>query len=606
MKDSSTNNPTETNMRRSRLFPAVAALVFAAAPVWQAIAQASMASQPNTDPDKVYLEHADRLVKTLASVNETGEYQVLTGNVRMRKGGMVMTCDSAHFYENSNSFEAFSNVRMEQGDTLFVFGDQLFYDGAEELATLFADPGKTVRLINRDVTLKTYVFYYDLRQDFGYYDNWGELSDRNNTLTSIEGEYHPATKDAWFYNRVELMSPRRQKNDTTLMMTDSLNYNTATAVAEILAPTRIVNSDGVILTHSGTYDTRSGVANLVSRSTVLTNRGNTLTGDTLIFDRNKGIGEAFGNVVITDSARQSRLEGFYGYYNDPLDSAFITGRAVAKEYSRGDTLFLHGDTIKAYVEINGTDSVHITDVFHRVRFFRSDIQGICDSLSATDADSLLRMYRNPVIWSGNRQITGNVIFVHSNDSMPDKALLPEGGIMSEHIAEDCYNQLSGNKMTAWLNDSTIERLYVEGNVMMYLFPMENDSTYNKYVYLESSTMDAWFEDSRPKKINFWPETNYDIVPLYLAKRRDYRLQAFRDYADLRPLSPDDIFIVPEGMTELIESATLNDKTLRHHPAAERQSTGPELPESGEATEPEEPTTEPEAGEATEPKEPEAE
>ncbi|MCM1109690.1 MAG: LPS export ABC transporter periplasmic protein LptC [Clostridium sp.] len=536
------------------------------------------AAEPDpADQNKVFLRHADRLVHTPGSVDEFGEYQVLVGNVVMTKGGMTMTCDSAHFYDQSNSFEAFGNVRMEQGDTLFVYGDRLFYDGPQELATLSGDLGRKVRMINRDVTLQTYIFYYDLADEVGYYDNWGELTDPTNRLVSIEGEYSTRDKNAWFYHQVELTGNTTSANPTR-MTTDSLNYNTVTHIAEILAPTVIVNDDGTIYSTSGTYNTETGQADLYARSTVRTFRGNTLTGDTLFFDRSTGVGEAFGNMILTDSARQVSLFGDYGYYNDPIDSAFVTGRALAKEYSRGDTLYLHGDTINAWMELVQTDSLtvdtmHVMNAFHRVRFYRSDIQGLCDSVSVTERDSLLRMYRHPVIWSGERQIAGNVIYLHVNDSVPDWARLPESGLMSEHIAEDCFNQLGGTDMTAFLNDSTIERLYVEGNVQMILFPMENDSTYNKYIFLESSTMDAYFEDQRPKKINFWPETTYDVVPLYLAKRSAYKLADFRDYSDLRPVSPADVFVVPQGMTDLMSLPADDDKPRRSRAATTRTTTG---------------------------------
>lgn len=526
-----------------------------------AVLASSMAQQPaggQPERNKVYLEHADRLVRTPQTVDDEGAYQVLVGNVTMRKEGMLMTCDSAHFYDQSNSFNAFGNVSMEQGDTLFVYGDELYYNGPEELATLYADPGKYVRLINRDVTLKTYVFYYDLADDVGYYDNWGELTDKENRLESIEGEYYPSTKDAFFYMNVELTS--LGKTDTLRMTTDSLTYNTETNIARIMAPSVITSADGQIYSTSGTYNTTDGEASLYRRSTVVTTQGNTLTGDTLFYDRNTGIGEAFGNMVMVDSARQSTLYGDYGYYNELRDSAFVTGRALAKEYSQGDTLYLHGDTINAYVEL--PDSMRVTNVFHNVRFYRSDLAGICDSISVTEADSLMRMFRHPVIWSGERQIFGDVIFVHVNDSVPDWARLPESGMMSEHIAEDCYNQLAGTDMTTWFNDSTVDRLYVEGNVQMVLFPMENDSTYNKYVYLESSFMDAYFDGQKPRKINFWPETSYDVVPLYLAKRSAYILQRFRDFSSLRPVSPEDVFNVTPEMVSLLQSVEVSDKSRR--------------------------------------------
>lgn len=523
---------------------------------------------------KVFLEHADLLHYEKIPVAEDAEeipeqYQVLNGNVVMRKGDMFMYCDSAYFYEESNSFDAFGNVRMEQGDTLFVYADELNYDGASELAILYADFGKKVRLINKDVKLETDVFNYDMLNEVGYYTNGGVLTDKQNKLTSVAGEYHPNTKDAYFNYNVHLRS--LQNADTLHIYTDSLDYNTATHIAKIVSKSEIVNSDGVIYSTSGIYNTDTGVGDLYKRSLVVTKRGSTLTGDTLFYDRTKGFGEAFGGVIVTDSVRQVSLHGEYGFYDEIADSAFVTIRALAKEYSRGDTLYLHGDTINAYTE---PDSTKVTNAFHRVRFYRSDMQGICDSLSMTDRDSIMYMYRHPVVWSDERQIFGNVIYLHLNDSTIDWARLPQFGFTAEHIAEDCYNQLSGTDLTAWFNDSTLRRLYVEGNVQLIMFPMENDSTYNKYVQTESSYMDSYYDHNTVDSIHFWPETTTKVVPLYLARKNSYFLPKFAWYEDLRPWSPEDVFNVPQAMIDLINSADPVSSTVTERKTKESERRRP--------------------------------
>lgn len=523
---------------------------------------------------KVFLEHADLLHYEKIPVAEDAEeipeqYQVLNGNVVMRKGDMFMYCDSAYFYEESNSFDAFGNVRMEQGDTLFVYADELNYDGASELAILYADFGKKVRLINKDVKLETDVFNYDMLNEVGYYTNGGVLTDKQNKLTSVAGEYHPNTKDAYFNYNVHLRS--LQNADTLHIYTDSLDYNTATHIAKIVSKSEIVNSDGVIYSTSGIYNTDTGVGDLYKRSLVVTKRGSTLTGDTLFYNRTKGFGEAFGGVIVTDSVRQVSLHGEYGFYDEIADSAFVTIRALAKEYSRGDTLYLHGDTINAYTE---PDSTKVTNAFHRVRFYRSDMQGICDSLSMTDRDSIMYMYRHPVVWSDERQIFGNVIYLHLNDSTIDWARLPQFGFTAEHIAEDCYNQLSGTDLTAWFNDSTLRRLYVEGNVQLIMFPMKNDSTYNKYVQTESSYMDSYYDHNTVDSIHFWPETTTKVVPLYLARKNSYFLPKFAWYEDLRPWSPEDVFNVPQAMIDLINSADPVSSTVAERKTKESERRRP--------------------------------
>lgn len=531
---------------------------------------------------KVFLEHADVWrFDQQPDVAPEDQFQVLVGSVVFRKNDMYMYCDSAHFYEQRNSFEAFSNVRMEQGDTLFVYADELNYDGAEELAVLYTDPGKKVRLINRDVKLETDVFNYDLAQDVGYYNVGGTLSDAQNTLDSQEGEYYPGSKDAFFYFNVHLRS--LGEKDTLEMFTDSLLYNTGTHIARLVSPTRIINADGEILSSSGMYNTESGLADLYARSMVVTNRGNTLTGDTLFYDRDRGIGEAFGNMILTDSAHSSSLHGNYGFYDDRADSAFVTGRALAKEYSRGDTLYLHGDTIYAYLDAE--DSTRVMNVYHKVRFYRSDLQGVCDSLSSTERDSMLYLYRHPVVWNGEKQIFGNVIHVHFNDSAPDWAMLPEFGFMAEHLAEDCFQQMSGTKMTAWFNDSTIRHLFVEGNVMLIMFPMENDSTYNKFAYVESSVMDAWFLNNDIERILFTPATTAKVTPLYLAKRGSYFLPKFAWYEKIRPKSAADVFVIPQEMIDLFNSAPPATITKRAKKSTPAEAGATEAPSPASITAP---------------------
>ncbi len=501
-----------------------------------------------TQPGKVFLEHADRLSQEEGPDNRPRDYQVLAGNVVFRKDAMFMYCDSAYFYEKTNSLDAFSNVRMEQGDTLFVYADELNYNGMTEIAHLYSGHGQQVRMVNRDVTLTTDQFQYDLKRNVGFYEFGGKLFDRQNTLTSIEGYYYPRTKDAYFIDNVKLES--RNRRDTLWMFTDSLRYNTRTHIANLLCPTRIINADGEINSSSGNYNTATGRAFLFSRSTIVTKKGNVLTGDTLFYDRKSGYGEARGNMILNDTVNKSVLYGDYGYFNEVKDSAFVTGDALAKEYSQKDTLYLHGDTINAF---RLPDSTRVTNAFRRVRFYRVDLQGLCDSMSVTERDSMLRMYDHPIVWSGERQISGTEINVHFNDSTVDWARLPLGGIMAEHIAEDCYNQLSGKDMTVWMNDTTVTRLYVEGNVQVIMFPMENDSTYNKFAFVESSFMDAHFNNNQVERILLWPETTGSVTPLYLARRSAYYLPKFRWYGTFRPLSPDEVFDNPPGMDQLLSS-----------------------------------------------------
>lgn len=508
--------------------------------------------------DRVFLERADILHKTASD-----SFMVLTGDVVFTKGPMIMRCDSAHYFTDTESLDAFGNVSMEQGDTLFIYADELNFDGVTEIATLYANPGKKVELINRDVKLETDVFVYDLGIDLGYYEVGGRLTDPNNTLTSLKGEYVPSSKEANFYIDVHLNS--ENESDTLDIYSDTLYYNTGTRVAELLSPSEVINARGTIYTSSGVYDSDSDRTTLFDRSLIVTKDGQTLTADTIFYNRSAGYGEAWGSMILTDTANNLQITGAYGYYNELADSSFVTGRALLKEFSGNDTLYLHSRYIESFRRIDSIDvpgdslnepytrldTTHIGVAYPRVRFYRSDMQGICDSLRFTEADSMLRMFINPVVWNEDQQIHGNIIEVHLNDSTMEWARLPEQGFAAQLIEGEHYNQLSGKEMLATFENGELRRLDINGNVEIIMYPEESDSTINKIVTAESSFLTALFRGRTTERIKMWPETTGKATPLFLALKSMYYLPKFKWFGDMRPLSPDDVFVVPEAMEKLM-------------------------------------------------------
>ncbi len=501
------------------------------------------------DTRKVFLEKADSLYAPEPAYGMPS-YQIVKGNVAFRQGGMWMYCDSAYYYPEYNSLNAFGNVRMQSGDTLTVYSDVLYFDGDQKYARLRNRGRQHVRLINRDVTLTTDSLDYSIPQELGWYYNGGEIDDKTSHLTSDYGQYSPATKDAEFYTGVTLRG-----RDGFIMNTDTLLYNTHTHIARILSPTKIKGTQDEITTSGGEYNTATMEARLTSRS-VITHRDSagrvtTLEGDSIIYDNATRESRAYKfrnplkhprDMILTDTAHKMILKGGYGYYNDSTHMAFATEYPLLMEHSRPDTLFLRADTIKTWIVADTlikndktTKELHIAEAFPRARFFRTDLQGLADTIRSVEADSMIYLIRRPIVWAENRQINGNIITVHMNDSTADRVDLPERGVVSEWIDEEFYDQLSANKLTAYLQNQTLKHLDAEGNVMSIFLPQEKDSTYNKLVYSESSFLSIDMDDKgQIDKIKMWPETEGKVIPLFMVKRADIYLPTFRWYEALRP------------------------------------------------------------------------
>ena len=175
---------------------------------------------------------------------------------------------------------------------------------------------------------------------------------------------------------------------------------------------------------------------------------------------------------------------------------------------------------------------HVARAIGRARFFRQDMQGIADTMIYQEYDSMLYLIRKPVVWNEQKQVYGDKINVHFNDSTVDRADLPEKGFLAEYIDEDFYNQLAGKKMTAYFDGGELSRLDVEGNVETIFLPMEKDSTYNKLVSVESSFLTIDMKERTLDKLKFWPETTGSIYPIFLIKPAQKYLQGW--FEPLRP------------------------------------------------------------------------
>lgn len=484
--------------------------------------------QPENKKTRVDLLHADQ---GQADKLARPDVQVLIGSVKLRHDSMYMYCDSALIYEKDNSFEAFSNVRMEQGDTLFIYGDYLFYDGMTQIAQL----RENVKMINRNTTLLTDSLNYDRLYNLGYYFEGGTLMDEENVLTSDWGEYSPATKLAVFNHDVKLVNPR------FVLTSDTLKYNTNDKLATILGPSDIVSDNNHIYSERGRYYTVNDQAELLDRS-VLTNEGKKLTGDSLFYDRKKGYGEAFDNVQMNDTVNRNMLTGDYCYYDELAQNALATKRAVAVDYSQGDSLFMHADTLLLNTYDLNTDSVYREmRAFHKVRMYRTDIQGVCDSLVYNTKDSCLTMYRDPILWNEGQQLLGEEIKVYMNDSTIDWAHIINQALTVEQKDTVHYNQISGNEIKAYFQDGEARKVDVIGNVLVVYYPEEKDSTMIGMNYSETSLLNMYIKDRKMEKMVMSPKSNGTLYPMDQIPADKMKLPAFVWFDYIRPLNKEDIF-----------------------------------------------------------------
>ena len=418
-----------------------------------------------------------------------------------------------------------STVKGRDGNT--IVGDVMFYDRANDKGHA---QGNVVLVDEKNKqTLRGDDVYYDRRT--------GQSHAQGNVVVTDDKNKQTLRGDEVFYDKRNDQS-RAQGN---VVITDEKNQQT-------------LQGDEVV------YDRRNNRGQAqgnVVLTDIKTNR--VLKGDKMDYDRKNGIGHAKGNVVLTDPENKVILVGEVGYHNEKTNESYVTENALAREFSQKDTIYIHADTLRM---INSDKKERLLIANKYVRFYRKDLQGVCDSAAVSEKDSILNMYRHAVIWSEGRQISGEEINVHVQDSTVDWATLPSNGLLIEHLGEEYYNQLSGRTMKAFFANQELRHLDVSGDVETIFYPMENDSTYNKLVNANSAYLSI---DLKPKqtvdKLKMWPDVSGTVVPLFMAKRSQLRIEKFRWFESIRPKDPYDVLVVSDEMRQIFGEAVAKRRTV---------------------------------------------
>jgi lipopolysaccharide export system protein LptA len=477
------------------------------------------------DTTKILLEQADtwRYAKEI-----NPNIQRIIGNVVLSHDTVYLYCDSAWLNELSNSVVAFGNVHVKISDTLNIFGDSLLYDGTTKVAHLKGN----AKLVDNETVLTSDTIIYDRNTGIASYDCWGKIVNGRNILVSRYGYYHTDVKVFVFREKVMAFSPNYK------LLCDTLHYNTVTEVAYFFGPTTITGKKDSIYTENGWYNTQTDEARF-RRNGKVYHEAQVMTGDTMYYNRTTGFGEVYDNAVMLDTNENILLGGDFGQYYREEGYAFMTDSAVVGMIDKTDTLFMHSDSVKGYFDT--ARNVKKIYAYYRVKFFRADLQGMCDSLIYTGADSTMFMYHNPVIWSGENQLTADTMSLTLRNGKMDSLVLYNSSFIISRDDSTRFNQIKGKQMVGYFRDNQLYKIRVFGNAESVYFIREDDGSLigiNKGV---SSNILIFVEKNKVKRITPIGNPAYNMYPEKDLAPADMKLRDFKWMEQNRPSTKSDIF-----------------------------------------------------------------
>jgi len=451
----------------------------------------------------------------------------LIGNVIFEHEGAIMNCDSAYLYED-NSMDAFSRVRINKSDSIKMWCDELNYNGNTE----FAKAKRNVKLVDREMTLTSQKLDYNMATEQAWYNTGGKIVDSENTLTSRVGYYYSTMEEMFFKDSVKLV------NKQYTLYCDTLRYNTQTEVAFFLGPTTIISDENTILCNFGWYDTELDIAQFSQKATVLSS-DQSILGDSLYYNKKHGYGIAIGNVVISDTSQNIILTGERAKYYEVGDMVLLTDSAVMIQDMGVDSLFLHADTLLSIIDT--IIDRRILFAFHHAKFFKPDMSGKCDSLVYSYADSTIRLYRDPIMWSDENQLTADSMWIQNRNSKIDKLYMKENSMIISEEDSAMFNQIKGRYMTGYFQEQKLRRVFVEGNGETIYYAGEDGERPDNVNKAKASNLLIKIEKNQVKDITFLTQPDATLYPLNLVKLSDMKLEGFNWRIEDRPEKVGDIF-----------------------------------------------------------------
>lgn len=459
----------------------------------------------------VTIKESDRL---LLEEMQGQKVQKLLGNVWLIQDQTNIYCDSAYLFRATNEAQAFGHVRIiNLEENINIAGDSLLYSGNSQIAQLRGN----VVLKDDSTTLYTdHLDYFRLTKQ-GRYSYGGQLIDQYNNLTSERGIYNANSKKSVFIDKVHLI------NADIIMDTDTLFYDAK--LAEILAQGETV----AVTPESDTLRTFDGM--LYNRITEYAEvyHGNIsgtdyyIEADSLFADNINEFYRAAYQIILKSYSDSLTIYGDQGNYNKVEKTARVYDNAYLKKIMQGDSLFIAADTL--YSNQSDTTQKYLT-AYHKVEMFKSNLQGVADSVSYHFSDSTIYMFQDPVVWAEESQMTADSINIEIKGDKIDRMHLIKNAFVISKDSLDNFNQVKGRDMEIFFRAGFLRKTIVNGNGESIYHLQEADGvlSLNK---MRCSNMALYFEKNAVTEIRTYTQVDGSLIPETEIQPIDKRLRGFK-------------------------------------------------------------------------------
>lgn len=560
---------------------------------------------------QIVILHADKI--GFKQTDTLNRYQLLVGNVAVQQENTLFYCDSAALNTTLNILESFGHVHINDNDSLQIYSDYLKYLGHEKKATLTGNvrltDGRgilTTKQLDYDLSTKIGIYTNGgkvvndstiLTSSEGYYyeDTRDVIFKKNVVL--VNPEYTIKT-DTLLYNTYSgvatFIVPTEITSDSSrqkIYTTDGY-YDTKGKKAyfgkrpKIWDRNTYIEADEIANDSTGFGEARGNVIykDTAQKVTIIANHMNTNRKENSFFATEKPVmiikQDQDSIFVAADTLYSARLSDLRKHryvpvivekvkVNSPLDRdsihQAITVDTATNAENDTETVEVKTDTVtsksnalplkdtlvvKDTTESRAVDSTdRFIEAYYHVRIYSDSLQAVGDSLFYSSEDSVFRLFDNPVVWTRDNQVTGDTIYLFTENKKPKRMYVFENAMAISKVDStgNFFNQVKGRTINGYFKEGNIEFMRAKGNAESVYYAQDET---NKFIGVNKATadiIDMYFDEKKPQRVVFRNNLVGTSYPMRQVNHEELKLRGFKWLDQLRPKSEYELFTEPTSI-----------------------------------------------------------
>lgn len=194
------------------------------------------------------------------------------------------------------------------------------------------------------------------------------------------------------------------------------------------------------------------------------------------------------------------------------------------------------------INISKDSAIRYFQAFHHVRIFNDSLQAVCDSLFYSSADSIFRLYTEPVVFSNKSEITGDTIYLYTKNKKAHRVYVFDKGILINELNRHMYNQIGGRTLNGYFKEGVLDYMRVKGSPAESVFyPQDEDSSFTGMNRCKGDVIDIYFVDKTVDKVKFVNDVDGALYPMNQIPDDQKQLLLFKWQDARRPKNKLELF-----------------------------------------------------------------